>query len=126
MERLRNLMYINARFPHHGQVFDVALDPVVGSEIGKQRPAVFVSNDLNNEYADTVTVVPLTGQPSNRNYPFEVLIPRGVAGLKLDSRAKCNQVRTIDKRRLVNYRGDVTAQHLLELEKALKIHLNLS
>jgi mRNA interferase MazF len=115
----------NTQFPRLGEIFDVSLDPVVGSEIGKRRPALVVSNDVNNQYAQTVTVVPLTGQPSDRNYPFEVLIPRGVAGLTSDSRAKCNQVRTIDKSRLVASRAMVTAQYISEVKKALKNHLDL-
>ena len=115
----------NTQFPRHGEIFDVNLDPVVGSEIGKRRPALIVSNDVNNQYSQTVTVVPLTGQPSDRNYPFEVLIPKGIAGLTSDSRAKCNQVRTIDKTRLVDSRGLVTAQYIPEVKEALKNHLDM-
>lgn len=126
MEQLRNPRSTNTQFPRHGQIFDVRFDPVVGYEIGKRRPALVVSNDVNNEYAQTVTVVPLTGQPSKRNYPFEVLIPRGIAGLTADSRAKCDHVRTVDKSRLVDYRGTVTEQYMLEMKKALKNHLDLN
>ncbi len=126
MEQVRNPRRSVAGFPRYGHIFDVGLDPVVGSEIGKRRPALIVSNDVNNEYAQTVTVVPLTGQSSERHYPFEVLIPRGVAGLTLDARAKCNQVRTVDKRRLAGHKGALTHQYMLEVEKALKVHLNLS
>lgn len=115
----------NTQFPRLGEIFDVNLDPVVGSEIGKRRPALIVSNDVNNQYSQTVTVVPLTGQPSDRNYPFEVLIPKGVAELTSDSRAKCNQVRTIDKTRLVASRGLVTAQYIPEVKEALKNHLDM-
>lgn len=125
MVQRRSTSSTNTQFPRLGEVFDTRLDPVVGSEIGKQRPALVVSNDVNNQNAQTVTVVPLTGQPSDRNYPFEVLIPRGIAGLTSDSRAKCNQVRTVDKSRLVASRGVVTAQYMLEIKKALRNHLDL-
>lgn len=112
-------------FPRRGDVYDTEMDPVVGSEIGKRRPAVVVSNNLNNAYSSTVTVVPITGQPASRAYPFEVQIPRGVAGLTVDSRAKTDQIRAVDKRRLLNYRGAVPPEYLARLERALKIHLDL-
>ncbi|MEK7281965.1 MAG: type II toxin-antitoxin system PemK/MazF family toxin [Chloroflexota bacterium] len=114
-----------AGFPRYGDIYDVNLDPVVGSETGKRRPALVVSNDINNEYSQTVTVLPLTGQPAGKEYPFEVLVPKGVAGLTADSRIKANQIRTVDKRRLVSFRGSLPSQYLPQVEKALKIHLNL-
>jgi mRNA interferase MazF len=111
--------------PRYGEIYEVNLDPVIGSETGKRRPAVVVSNDINNEFSQTVTVLPITGQPAGKPYPFEVFIPAGIAGLNLDSRIKANQIRTIDKRRLVGYRGSLPSQFFLQVEKAMKIHLNM-
>lgn len=125
MEEVSNPSPNATDFPRRGHIYDVSFDPVVGSEIGKRRPAIIVSNDLNNEHSQTVTVVPFTGQPGRRTYPFEVLIPHSIAGLTSDSRAKCDQVRTVDKSRLVVYRGALTHQYMLEVEKALKVHLNI-
>ncbi len=116
---------LEAGFPRYGDIYEVNLDPVVGSETGKRRPALVVSNDINNEFSQTVTVLPITGQPAMKQYPFEILIPKGLAGLTVDSRIKANQVRTIDKRRLISFRGSLPSQHLPQVEKALKIHLNL-
>lgn len=113
-------------FPRYGAIYDVELDPVVGSETGRRRPALVVSNDVNNQYAATVTVLPITGQPAAKQYPFEVLLPAGVGGLTVDSRVKANQVRTVDKTRLVRLRGQLPAQYLPEVKKALRIHLNLT
>jgi mRNA interferase MazF len=112
-------------FPRYGDIYEVNLDPVVGAETGKRRPALVVSNDVNNQYSDTVTVLPITGQPAKKQYPFEVLLPSGVGGLSLDSRIKANQIRTVDKGRLVGFRGTLPSQYLPQVEKALKIHLNL-
>ena len=75
------------------QVWWVNLDPTVGSEIRKTRPAVIVSPDELNAHLNTVVVVPLT---SGRAYPFR--IPTKVGGK--DGVAAVDQVRTIDKRRL--------------------------
>ncbi|MEE9325234.1 MAG: type II toxin-antitoxin system PemK/MazF family toxin [Dehalococcoidia bacterium] len=112
-------------FPRYGDIYEVNLDPVVGAEIGKSRPALIVSNDINNEYSETVTVLPITGQPAKKQYPFEVPLSKGIAGLTVDSRVKANQIRTVDKRRLVSFRGSLASQYLAQVEKALKIHLNL-
>ena len=113
-------------FPRYGSIYDVNLDPVVGSETGKRRPALVVSNDVNNQYAATVTVLPITGQPAAKGYPFEVLVPAGVGGLTVDSRVKANQVRTVDKARLVRLRGQLPPQYVPEVKSALRIHLDLA
>jgi len=114
-----------AGFPRYGDIYEVNLDPVVGSETGKRRPALVVSNDINNEFSQTVTVLPITGQPARKQYPFEVLVSKGLAGLTADSRIKANQVRIVDKHRLVSFRGSLPSQYLPQVEKALKIHLNM-
>src|SRR3990170_2783693 len=103
-----------ASFPRYGDIYEVNLDPVIGSETGKRRPALVVSNDINNEFSQTVTVLPITGQPAKKQYPFEVLVLKGIAGLTADSRIKANQVRTVDKRRLVSFTGALPSQYLPE------------
>jgi len=114
-----------ARFPRYGDIYEVKLDSITGAETGKRRPALVVSNDINNEFSQTVTVLPITGQPAGKHYPFEVFLPGGVAGLTIDSRIKANQVRTVDKTSLASFRGPLPSEYLLQVEKALKIHLNM-
>src|SRR3990170_4334179 len=89
-----------AKFPRWGDIYEVDLDPVIGSETGKHRPALIVSNDSNNEFSQTVTVLPITSQPAKKSYPFEVLVPSGAGGLTLDSRVKANQIRTVGKNQI--------------------------
>lgn len=113
------------KFPLYGAVYETDLDPVLGSETGKLRPAMVVSNDLNNRYSQTVTVLPITGQPSIKVYPFEVMLPGGTAGLSVSSRIKVNQIRTVDKRRLKGFRGSVPSQFFPAIDKALKVHLSI-
>ena len=112
-------------FPLRGQIIEVNLDPVIGSEIGKRRPALIISNDANNRYSQTVTVLPITKQASKRVYEFETTLPQGVGGLAAESRVKCNQIRTVDKRRIVSVWGTIPDSYLQAVEKALKIHLQL-
>jgi mRNA interferase MazF len=107
-----------------GSVWLVSLEPVTGRKIGKTRPAVIISNDINNNYAETVTVIPITSSVS-KVYPFEVFLSKGTANLPKDSKVKCNQIRTVDKRRLVKQIGVLSQDKIKEIEKALLIHLGM-
>lgn len=111
-------------FPKRGEVFLVCLDPTIGSEINKTRPALVISNDINNQFSDTVTVIPITST-TEKIYPFEVLISSGEAGISKKSKAKCNQIRTIDKMRLIKPIGKVNIDKFREIEEALLIHLGM-
>ncbi|MCH8801558.1 MAG: type II toxin-antitoxin system PemK/MazF family toxin [Chloroflexi bacterium] len=112
-------------FPRYGQIVEVSLDPVIGAETGKRRPALVISNDINNQYAATVTVLPITSVPSRKIYPFQADLPKGIGGLTEDSRVKCEQIRTIDKSRIVAFWGQVPDVELKTVMAALKVHLSL-
>lgn len=107
-----------------GSIWLVSLEPIIRSGIGKMKPAVVISNDINNEHAKTVTVIPITSCTS-KIYPFEVSLPIGTSKLTNDSKAKCNQVRTVDKKRLVKKTGNIPNSKITELEKALMIYLGI-
>jgi len=107
-----------------GDVYWVKLDPIEGSEIGKTRPAVVISNNINNEFADTVTVLPVTSSVG-KVYPFEVFLKKGIANISSDSKVKANQIRTVDKKRLKERIGTIPEVILIEIEKAVKIHIEL-
>lgn len=107
-----------------GDIYWVKLDPIEGSEIGKTRPAIVISNDINNELADTVTILPITSS-AGRVYPFEIFIHKGIANMAADSKAKANQIRTVDKKRIKDLIGTAPATILEEIKKAVKIHLEL-
>lgn len=111
-------------FPKRGEIYLVLLDPKVGAETGKTRPALVISNDINNEHADTVTILPITSNVT-KVYPFEVLLPKGTAELPKDSKIKCEQIRTIDKSRLIKRIGQIDKTLLKEVEKAVLIHLGI-
>ena len=107
-----------------GDIYWVKLDPTEGSEIGKTRPAVVISNDINNELADTITVLPVTSSVG-KVYPFEVFLKKGTGNITGDSKVKANQIRTIDKKRIKDRIGNITEDIMREIEKALKIHLEI-
>ena len=112
-------------FPKRGEIWLVSLDPVVGHEMGKKRPALVISNDRNNQFAETVTVIPITSK-TEKIYPFETFLSAQETNLPKDSKAKSNQIRTVDKKRLVKVLSKVQEQTLREIEKAILIHLGIS
>ncbi len=82
------------------------LDPVVGSEQGRTRPVLVISDSSLNNILPVVNVVPITSRKTNRRvYPNEAFLPASVGGLTLDSIALCYQIRTLDKRRLTQMFG---------------------
>lgn len=112
-----------------GEIRIVNLDPVIGAEAAKSRPAVIVSNDGANTTAarlgrGVLTVVPITSN-TKRIYPFQVLLTAAATGLELDSKAQAEQVRSVAVERI----GDLVAQVPIDLmddiEQALRIHLGL-
>jgi mRNA interferase MazF len=105
-----------------GDVYLVQLDPVVGSEVGKTRPAVVVQNDLANRSSPTVTLIPVSSR-ADRIFPFQVRLPAGEGGLELPSKALCEQIRTVARDRLVQYLGHLPTERLLEIRAALDRHL---
>ena len=105
-----------------GEIYLADLNPTVGSEISKTRPVLIVSNDINNQYAATVTILPITST-TDKIYPFEVFLPTGEGNLKNDSKAKANQIRTIDKLRLKKLFGKISEEKSKEIKKAILIHL---
>jgi mRNA interferase MazF len=108
-----------------GDIFLACLDPVIGKEIAKTRPVVVVSNDLNNQYSSTVTVLPVTSKNMEKIYPFEVLIPQGKSNLPKDSKVKADQIRTLDRRRLIKFIGKLEHRDIEAIDKALQVHLSI-
>lgn len=107
----------------------VDLEPVRGSEANKRRPAVLVSNDRANDGAarrgqGVVTVVPVTSNVS-RVYPFQVLLPAAETGLKRDSKAQAEQVRSIAVERVGPLLGRVPVGLMASVDDALRLHLQL-
>ena len=107
-----------------GEVFLVNFDPTVGAEVKKSRPAVVVSNDINNAHSPIISIAPVTSNVT-RVYSFEVEIPGGTPGLKTRSKVMVNQTRAVDKIRLIKKLGQLPAQTMQEINQALKLHYDL-
>ena len=108
------------RAPRRGDVYWVNLDPVVGTEIRKTRPAVIVSNDACNRYGTRVVVLPISSNVESL-YPGEARVEvKGSPG-----RALGDQIRSVDKKRLRARVGRLTSKEMVGIEEALAITLDL-
>jgi mRNA interferase MazF len=109
-----------------GEIYLAALDPALGKEISKTRPVLIISNDKNNTFSGTLTILPISSQHLDRIYPFEVMLPKGSGNLPKDSKVKADQIRTIDRRRIIRLIGTLNTPEISAIERAVKIHLELS
>lgn len=112
-----------------GEIRLIDLEPARGNEADKRRPAVIVSNDRANAVAErlgrgVVTIVPVTSSVA-RIYPFQTLLPADLTGLRVDSKAQAEQVRSVSLERVGSLLGRVPAQLMAGLDDALRLHLQL-
>src|SRR3954453_20672307 len=112
-------------FPHCGEIYQVNFKKTgKGKEITKERPALIVSNNTQNQYDDYLIVAPLTSRNAVNIRLFEYLIEND--GLTKPSKILLNQIRSIDKNeRLIEYLGQVEETIIKEVEKRLKLVLSL-
>ena len=112
-----------------GMVLDVKFDPTLGSEAGKIRPCIIVTNDVYNQKVPVIQVVPITAW-SAKKAKIATNVEINLAqsnGLSKKSVADCLQIRPIDHRlRLVRIRGKLTPLKMNEIDRALKIVFELN
>ena len=112
-----------------GEVRLIDLDPARGSEANKRRPGIVVSNDRANASADrlgrgVVSVVPVTSNITHV-FPFQVLLRATATGLRADSKAQAEQVRSVTVERIGPVLGRVPAELMAQVDEALRLHLEL-
>lgn len=100
-----------------GEIYLVNLDPVVGSVQSKTRPCIIISTDLVNEYANTVTIAPLTSKSRDKPFRFHIKIN--------ESTIKIEQLRTVDKKRLIKKVGNIHTKTLFEIKNAIILYFDL-
>ena len=112
-------------YPRRGEVYLVSFDPTLGAEIKKSRPAVVIQNDIANRYSPIVIVAALTSKFQEPLYPTEVLVRASEGGLSVDSVILLNQIRSLDKQRVVKRLGALTPGTMIRVERALQISLGM-
>ena len=112
-------------YPKRGEIYWVRLDPAIGSEIKKTRPALIISNDIGNRYSERVIIAPITSKGSARVFPFEVALPKGSAELGEDSKVLLDQIRSVDKSRLERKIGKLSMEAMKKIDLAIHLSLGL-
>lgn len=112
-----------------GMIIDINLNPIKGSETGKIRPCVIVTNDIYNQRLPVIQVVPITAWSEKKalirtNVEIEATEHNG---LTKKSIADCLQTRPIDyKARMIKKRGLLSEDKIQELDQALKFVFDLN
>jgi mRNA interferase MazF len=108
-----------------GDIVLCDLSPAIGTEQAGLRPAVVLQIDRANAVSPHTIIAPFTTKIRRVLLPSHAMVPAGVGGLSNDSVALCEQIRVIDKRRIVRVLGHLDDPHMKEIGKALSSILGL-
>ena len=106
-----------------GEIYYADLSPVVGSEQGGVRPVLVVQNDVGNKFSATVIAAAITSQLDKAKLPTHITPPAEKYGLPKNSVVLLEQIRTLDKRRLKEKIGELSADIMTRVNEALLISL---
>ena len=98
------------------------LNPIIGSEQGGVRPVVVIQNNLGNRYSPTVIVAAITGRDKH-SLPTHVRLTS--PALPKESQALLEQIRTIDKTRLLTYLGEISSDEMSCITEALRVSIDV-
>ncbi|HLC31335.1 MAG TPA: type II toxin-antitoxin system PemK/MazF family toxin [Candidatus Nanoarchaeia archaeon] len=108
-----------------GDIVVANLEPVKGSEQGGIRPVLIIQNNVLNKYAPTTIIAPITSKIYTKEYPTNVFIKKEDSRLSKDSTILLNQLRTIDKSRIIKKIGLANNFTMNKVDKAIKVSLAL-
>ena len=115
------------RFPQRGEIYLTELDPAVGHEIKKTRPALIIQNDVANRVTLLTIVAPITSTIRLPLSPVHVLIEASLkTGLRVTSVASFDQIRTVDRIRLISWLGSVNDETMERVDEAIQISLGVT
>jgi mRNA interferase MazF len=113
-----------------GDIFNVDLSPVIGSEQGGLRPVLIIQNDVGNKYSPTVIAAAITSKTGKTKLPTHIDVLRSEDserdyGLARDSVILLEQIRTIDKRRLKEHMGHLDSVTMQKVNTAMSVSFGL-
>ncbi|RVU54576.1 type II toxin-antitoxin system PemK/MazF family toxin [Anaerosphaera multitolerans] len=109
-----------------GDIFYADLSPVIGSEQGGVRPVVIIQNNVGNKYSPTIIVAAITSQLNKAKLPTHVNVDAKGVPLPKNSVILLEQIRTIDKKRLRERIGKFPENIMTEIDKAIKVSLDIT
>ncbi|MGF7017972.1 mRNA interferase MazF [Lachnospiraceae bacterium PF1-21] len=108
-----------------GDMFIADLEPVIGSEQGGRRPVIIIQNNVGNRHSPTIIVAPITSKSGIRAVLPTHHYVKAVDGLNLPSIILLEQIRTIDKKRLKDYIGQLNKIDMRQVDLCIAVSLEL-
>ena len=108
-----------------GDIYYADLSPVVGSEQGGTRPVLIIQNDIGNQYSPTTIVAAITSQIDKPRLPTHIGMTATPGGLEKNSMILLEQIRTIDKSRLMEKVTSLDGEAMARVNQAVEISLGL-
>lgn len=106
-----------------GQLYYADLSPVIGSEQGGIRPVLILQNDVGNKFSPTVIAAATTSRLTKAKLPTHIALEKEKFCLPKDSIVLLEQIRTLDKSRLLDYIGELPSETMNQVNTALLISL---
>lgn len=126
MAKTRHTQKGKTFYPKRGEIYLAALDPALGREIKKTRPALIIQNDVSNRLSEMTILAPITSTVRFPLSPVHVLLAADITtGLSVVSVALLNQIRAVDKLRLIKRLGSIDEATLQRVDEAIEIGLGL-
>lgn len=107
-----------------GDIYMANLNPYKGSEQGGKRPVIVLQNNKGNRYGPTLIVAPITSKLYKTELPTHYIL-KEVRGLPDESLVLLEQIKTIDKKRVMNYVGKVSEEQMEEIDKQILVSLGI-
>lgn len=114
----------NKKHVHRGELYYAELSGAVGSEQDGVRPVLIIQNDAGNRNSPTTIIAPLTGKPNKAFLPTHIALDKQ-GGLTEKSLVLLEQIRTVDKSRLLNYIGTVDAKTMAQVDDGIRISFGI-
>lgn len=111
--------------PQRGDIYLVNFDPTEGAEIKKTRPVLVIQNDIGNQHSPITIVAAITSKFDEPPYPTEVILEPEELGLPLRSSVLLNQIRSVDRQRLIKRLGRASTKTMERVDRAIQISLGL-
>ena len=110
---------------HRGDIYLADLNPYFGSEQGGTRPVLILQNDIGNFFSPTLIVATMTSRVWKKvDLPTHYIL-RNVENLAGPCVVQCEQIRTIDKRRIKKYLASISREQMAEVDNVMRISLHL-
>ncbi len=108
-----------------GEIFLANLEPVFGAEQGRTRPVLIIQNNFGNKFSPITIIAPITSKIYSKEYPTNILITKNESGLKVDSTVLSNQIRAIDKSKIIKKLSSLNDFVINKVDLAIKVSLGL-